>query len=648
VKNGSLARLGARFRPERRRIAAVVALAFISAGFSVAGPGLLGLAINVLFDGYVGKRLPVGITKAQAIAALRAHGNGQVAAMLAPMNVVPGAGVDLTRVGQLLGLAVSAYLLSAVASWAQAYLMAGIAQRTVYRLRQAVEQKLARLPLRYFDSHPHGDILSRVTNDLDNLTSTLQDGLGQLVSIVLTLVGALGVMFWISPVLALVSLVTIPLTIAITALVARRSRTQFAALWQRAGRLNGHVEETHTGHALVLAFGQREAVIEEFDRQNEELRKVTFRAQVLSWVIQPAVQFLGNLNYVIIAALGGYQVATGAITLGGVQALIQYSRQFSGSATEGASLLNMIQSGLASSARVFDFLDEPDDAVTDGAVTDGAVTDGAVTDGAGTDGAGIGGAGGPGQARVRVAPWLQLRQVRFRYEPDKPLIEDFTLDVAPGQTVAIVGPTGAGKTTIVNLLMRFYEINGGSILLDGTDYRDLTREQVRRHFAMVLQDTWLFAGTIRENIAYGRAGATDEEIIAAAQAAHVDHFVRTLPDGYATVLDGDASGLSSGQRQLVTIARAFLADPGVLILDEATSNVDTRTETLIQNAMTRLRSGRTSFVIAHRLSTIRDADIITVMDEGRIVAQGNHEELLARPGLYHDLYNSQFTEALVS
>jgi ABC-type multidrug transport system fused ATPase/permease subunit len=628
VKNGSLARLGARFRPERRRIAAVVALAFISAGFSVAGPGLLGLAINVLFDGYVGKRLPVGITKAQAIAALRAHGNGQVAAMLAPMNVVPGAGVDLTRVGQLLGLAVSAYLLSAVASWAQAYLMAGIAQRTVYRLRQAVEQKLARLPLRYFDSHPHGDILSRVTNDLDNLTSTLQDGLGQLVSIVLTLVGALGVMFWISPVLALVSLVTIPLTIAITALVARRSRTQFAALWQRAGRLNGLVEETHTGHALVLAFGQREAVIEEFDRQNEELRKVTFRAQVLSWVIQPAVQFLGNLNYVIIAALGGYQVATGAITLGGVQALIQYSRQFSGSATEGASLLNMIQSGLASSARVFDFLDEPDDAVTDDAGADGA--------------------GGPGQARVRVAPWLQLRQVRFRYEPDKPLIEDFTLDVAPGQTVAIVGPTGAGKTTIVNLLMRFYEINGGSILLDGNDYRDLTREQVRHHFAMVLQDTWLFAGTIRENIAYGRAGATDEEIIAAARAAHVDHFVRTLPDGYATVLDGDASGLSSGQRQLVTIARAFLADPGVLILDEATSNVDTRTETLIQNAMTRLRSGRTSFVIAHRLSTIRDADIITVMDEGRIVAQGNHEELLARPGLYHDLYNSQFTEALVS
>jgi ABC-type multidrug transport system fused ATPase/permease subunit len=630
MKNGSVARLWSQFRPERRRLAAVVALSTVSAGFAVAGPGILGFAINVLFDGYIGKRLPADISKAQAVAALRARGKGQVGAMLAHMNVVPGASVDLTRVGQLLGLAVSAYLLSAAASWAQAYLMAGIAQRTVYRLRQAMEQKLARLPLRYFDSHPHGDILSRVTNDLDNLTSTLQGGLGQIVNLVLTLAGALGVMFWISPLLAAVSLVTIPLMSAITTIVARRSRTQFAALWQRAGRLNGLVEETHTGHALVLAFGQRQAVIEEFDRQNEELRKASFRAQLQSWVIQPANQFLGNLSYVIIAALGGYQVATGAITLGGVQALIQYSRQVSGSATESASLLNMIQSGLASAARVFDFLDEPEEDADAMAARR------------------IGAAASAGQAGVQAAPRLQLQQVRFRYEPDRPLIEDFTLDVAPGQTVAIVGPTGAGKTTIVNLLMRFYEIDGGRMLLDGTDYRDLTREQVRRRFAMVLQDTWLFAGTIRDNIAYGRAGAGDEEIIAAAQAAHMDHFVRTLPDGYATVLDADASNLSAGQRQLVTIARAFLADTGVLILDEATSNVDTHTETLIQNAMTRLRSGRTSFVIAHRLSTVRDADTIVVMDAGRIVAQGRHEELLARPGLYRDLYDSQFTEALVS
>ncbi len=630
MRKGSLARLVAWFRPERRRIAAVTLLAAVSAGASVAGPGILGLATNILFDGYVGQRLPAGVTKAQAIAELRARGQGQIAAMLAPMNIVPGVGVDLTRVGRVLGLAVSAYLLSAVAGWAQAYLMAGIAQRTVYRLRQAVGEKLARLPLRYFDSHPHGDILSRVTNDLDNLTTTLQDGLGQLVTSVLTMAGALGVMFWISPLLAAVSLVTIPLTVAITALVARRSRTQFAALWRRAGRLNGLVEETHTGHALVLAFGQRPTVIEEFGRQNEGLRKASFRAQLLSGVIQPAVQFLGNLTYVIIAALGGYQVATGAITLGGVQALIQYSRQFSGPATETASLLNMIQSGLASAARVFDFLDGPEEDVAPAALRPGAAADPA------------------GPAGVSAAPWVQLRQVRFRYEPDRPLIEDFTLDAAPGQTVAIVGPTGAGKTTIVNLLMRFYEIDGGRILLDGTDYRDLTREQVRRCFGMVLQDTWLFAGTIRDNIAYGREGARDEEIIAAARAAHADHFVRTLPDGYATVLDGDASGLSSGQRQLVTIARAFLADPGVLILDEATSNVDTRTETLIQDAMARLRSGRTSFVIAHRLSTIRDADTIVVMDAGRIVAQGSHEELLARPGLYGDLYNSQFTGVFVS
>ena len=624
MTGSSLPRLAARFRPEWSRLAVVVVLVVISVGFSVAGPKLLGDATNILFDGFVGRRLPAGVTKAQAIAGLRAHGQGQLVGLLSGMNIVPGAGVDLIRLGQVLGLAALVYLLAAVASWAQAYLMAGIAQRVVYGLRQAVEDKLARLPLQYFDSRPHGEILSRVTNDLDNVTTSLQDGLSQLLTSVLTVAGVLGVMFWISPWLAAVSLVTIPLAIVVTALIARRSKVQFVAQWSRTGRLNGLVEETSTGHALVLAFGQQGSVVEEFGRQNERLREASFRAQFLSGVILPAIAFIGNFNYVLIAALGGYQVAVGAISLGSVQALIQYSRQFAVPITEIASQMNLLQSGLASATRVFDFLDAPEEPATRTA-----------------SGATLG-------KRAGGARRVQLQQVSFRYHPDRPLIEDFTLEVAPGQTVAIVGPTGAGKTTVVNLLMRFYEIDGGRILLDGADYRDLGRAAVRACFGMVLQDTWLFNGTIRDNIAYGKEGASDEQIIAAARAACVDHFVRTLPDGYATVLDGDAAGISAGQRQLLTIARAFLADPGILILDEATSNVDTRTEILIQNAMTRLRSGRTSFVIAHRLSTVRDADTIVVMDAGRIVEQGRHEDLLSCGGFYRDLYNSQFAGALAS
>jgi ABC-type multidrug transport system fused ATPase/permease subunit len=624
VTGSSLSRLAARFRPESSRLAVVVVLVVISVGFSVTGPKLLGDATNILFDGFVGRRLPAGVTKAQAIAGLRAHGQGQLVGLLSGMNIVPGAGVDLTRLGQVLGLAALAYLLAAAASWAQAYLMAGIAQRIVYGLRQAVEDKLARLPLQYFDSRPHGEILSWVTNDLDNVTTSLQDGLSQLLTSVLTVAGVLGVMFWISPLLAAVSLVTIPLAIVVTALIARRSKVQFIAQWRRTGRLNGLVEETSTGHALVQAFGQEGPVVEEFGRQNARLREASFRAQVLSGVIQPAVAFIGNFNYVLIAALGGYQVAIGAISLGSVQALIQYSRQFAVPITEIASQMNLLQSGLASARRVFDFLDAVEEPATR---TAAGITP-----------------GGRGSAAHRI----QLQQVSFRYHPDTPLIEDFTLEAAPGQTVAIVGPTGAGKTTIVNLLMRFYEIHGGRILLDGADYRDLSRAAVRACFGMVLQDTWLFHGTIRDNIGYGREGASDEEIVAAARAACVDHFVRTLPDGYATVLDGDAAGVSAGQRQLLTIARAFLADPGILILDEATSNVDTRTEILIQQAMARLRSGRTSFVIAHRLSTVRDADTIVVMSAGRIVEQGRHEELLSRGGFYRDLYNSQFAAALTA
>jgi ABC-type multidrug transport system fused ATPase/permease subunit len=633
---GSLPRLAARLRPEWSRLAFVAVFSVISVGFLVTGPRILGDATNIVFDGFAGKHLPAGVTtKAQAVAVLRARGQGHLADMLRAMNVTPGAGVDLTRLGRVLGLAALVYLLSAAFSWAQAYIMAGIAQRTVYGLRQAVEEKLARLPLRYFDRHSHGDILSRLTNDIDNLTTTLEEGLGQLLISALTVIGVLGMMFWVSPLLAVVSLVTIPLTIVVTLVLARRSKTRFAAQWNRTGRLNGLVEETHTGHALVLAFGQRRPTMEEFGRQNEQLYEASFRAQFLSGVILPAVQFVGNLNYVVIAALGGFQVATGVISLGDVQAFIQYSRRFTVPITAITSLITMVQSGLASADRVFEFLDAPEEAATP-----------AKTAGSWVGGAGSANAGPALAEHARAAGRVQFQHVSFRYDPDMPLIEDFTLEAAPGQTVAIVGPTGAGKTTIVNLLMRFYEIDSGRILLDGVDYRDLSRDQVRRCFGMVLQDTWLFAGSIRDNIAYGKEGASNEEILAAASAAYIDHFVRTLPDGYATAVNGDASNISSGQKQLLTIARAFLANPGILILDEATSNVDTRTEILIKEAMTQLRSGRTSFVIAHRLSTIRDADMIVVMDAGRIVEQGSHEELLRRCGFYHDLYNSQFTEAL--
>lgn len=627
----ALRRLLRRLRPEWPRLTLVVALGAIAVAFTVSGPKILGNATNVLFEGVIGKSLPAGVTEAQAVAALRARGEGQLAGMIAAMHVIPGAGVDFDRLGGFLGLAALAYGLGALFTWGQGYLMAGVAQRTVYGLRREVEEKLSRLPLRYFDSHSHGDILSRVTNDIDNLTTTLQQGLSQLLASVLTICGVLGMMFWISPLLAGVSLVTVPLAVIVTALIARRSQVQFTDQWERTGTLNGLVEETHTGHALVLAFGQRQRMIREFTAQNERLLDASFRAQFLSGVIQPAVQFLGNLNYVLIAAVGGFQVATGAIPLGDVTAFIQYSRQFTMPMAQIAAQLNLLQSGLASAERVFEFLDAAEEPPLPTATP----------------------AAGEAPAVPAAAGRVTLDHVSFRYDPGAPLIEDFCLEAAPGQTVAIVGPTGAGKTTIVNLLMRFYEIDSGRILLNGTDYRELSRDQVRGHFGMVLQDTWLFAGTIRDNIGYGRppaggssAGgkpAAEAEIVAAARAAYVDRFVRTLPGGYDTVLDEEASNISAGQKQLLTIARAFLADPPVLILDEATSNVDTRTEVLIQDAMARLRRGRTSFVIAHRLSTIRNADTIVVMNHGRIVEQGTHADLLRRRGFYHELYNSQFS-----
>jgi len=615
---GTLRRLVGELAPQRGHILFVVALSVVSVVGNVLGPKLLGNATNILFEGLVGKQFPPGITQAQAEAALRAAGQNQLADMLSGMTVVPGAGVDFTALAQVLVLVAGVYVVSAVFTWAAAYVMAGVAQRTVYNLRRKVDLKLARLPLRYFDSHSRGDTLSRVTNDIENIATTLQQSLTTLITALLTVVGVLIIMFTISPLLAVISLAVVPASMGITVLIARRSQHQFAAQWERTGVLNGHVEEMHTGHSLVKVFGHQAEALAVFDAENEKLYDASYRAQFISGVIQPTISFLSNLNYVAIAVIGGVQVASGTMSLGDVQAFIQYSRQFTMPITQVASIMNVLQSAIASAERVFELLDEPEEV--------------------------------PDTLQPRVLELarghIRLEDVSFRYEPDKPLIDAFDLEVPAGETVAIVGPTGAGKTTLVNLLMRFYDIDRGRILVDGIDIRDLTRDDLRRTFGMVLQDTWLFGGTIRDNIAYGHEGATEEQIVAAAQAAHVDHFVRTLPDGYDTVIDDDASNLSQGEKQLLTIARAFLADPQVLILDEATSSVDTRTEVLVQRAMARLMEGRTSFVIAHRLSTVRDAHTILVMNHGAIVERGRHEELLAARGFYYDLYESQFAEPL--
>jgi len=526
-------------------------------------------------------------------------------------------GVDIMKMGAVLGVAALVYLGGSLFNYLQGFTMAGLTQRIIFTMRRDVEAKMSRLPLRYFDSHPHGDVLSRVTNDIDNLTTTIQQGLSQLITSVLTIVGVMGMMLWISPLLALVSIVTIPLALVITMWIAKRSQRHFTDQWRRTGTLNGLVEETHTGHELVQVFGRSEATIEEFNRHNKSLYLASFKAQFLSGIIQPSMQFISNVNYVAIAVLGGYRVASGLLSLGAVTAFIQYSRQFTMPITQIASQMNMLQSGVASAERVFEFLDADEE----------------------TPDTPSGTSVPPAQSPVSS---VSLQHVNFRYDPDEPLIEDFNLEVPVGATIAIVGPTGAGKTTVVNLLVRFYEIDSGLIALNGVDYRDLTRDQVRSTYGMVLQDTWMFSGSIRDNIRYGRPDASDADVIAAAEEARADSFVRTLPQGYDTVLDEDASNLSAGQKQLLTIARAFLADQSILILDEATSNVDTRTEVLIQEAMAELRHGRTSFVIAHRLSTIRDADTIIVMDKGRIVEQGSHDVLMAAQGVYFALYNSQF------
>jgi ATP-binding cassette subfamily B protein len=500
----------------------------------------------------------------------------------------------------------------------QGWIMAGVTQRTVLKLRSDVDEKLGRLPLSYFDSHPRGDLLSRVTNDIDNIGQSLQQSLTQLMTSLLTIVGVLIMMLLISPLLAVVSLLAVPASLAVTVIVIRRSQQQFVAQWASTGALNGHVEEMHTGHAIVKAFGRQREAIETFDAENERLYAASQKAQFISGIIQPAMTFISNVNYVAIAVIGGLRVAAGQMSLGDVVAFIQYARQFTFPIIQTASIVNVLQSAVASAERVFELLDEPEESAD------------------------------PVPAIPLDAPVgaVRFEDASFRYEPDRPLIEELSLDVAAGATVAIVGPTGAGKTTLVNLLMRFYELDGGRITIDGIDTRDLSRDDLRQAFGMVLQDTWLFHGTIRENIAYGRLDAAEDDIHAAADAAHVDHFVRTLPDGYDTVIDDDATNLSAGEKQLLTIARAFLADPPILILDEATSSVDTRTEVLIQQAMARLMTGRTTFVIAHRLSTIRDADTILVMERGRIVEQGTHAELLARGGAYAELYQSQFAEPL--
>jgi ATP-binding cassette subfamily B protein len=615
---GSFTRLLRRLRPEAALIALVFGLAIVSVSFAVIGPKILGNATNDIFAGLLSKQIPAGMTQDQVIAGLRAQGQGQLADMLSTMHLTPGQGVDFTALGQVLLLLVAVYLLSSLFSWLQAWIMAGVTQRTVYRLRQDVDRKLGRLPLRYFDSHPRGDLLSRVTNDIDNIGQTLQQSLTQLITSLLTIVGVLILMLTISWELAVISILAVPASIVITILIASRSQKQFVAQWASTGDLNGHVEEMHTGHSIVKLFGRQAEAIEVFDRENARLYDASYKAQFISGTIQPAMNFVSNLNYVAIAVIGGVRVATGQMSLGDVIAFIQYSRQFTFPIVQTASIANVLQSAVASAERVFELLDETEELADPVEPRRLPETRGAVA----------------------------FEDISFRYEPDKPLIDDLSLVAEAGHTIAIVGPTGAGKTTLVNLLMRFYELDAGRITIDGVDTRDMTRDDLRRTFGMVLQDTWLFHGTIRENIAYGREDATEAEIVAAAEAAHVDHFVRTLPDGYDTVIDDDATNLSAGEKQLLTIARAFLANPSILILDEATSSVDTRTELLIRRALDRLMHGRTAFVIAHRLSTIRDADTILVMDHGAMVEQGNHESLLARGGFYAELYNSQFTEPL--
>jgi ATP-binding cassette, subfamily B, fatty acid transporter len=604
---GSALRLVKRLTPQRAMTVTVLLLGVAGIAIGVVGPRILGHATDLLFNGVIGRGLPAGLTKEQAIAAARARGDDSFADLLSGMNVVPGRGVDFDAVGRTLLLALGLYLIAALLVWLQARMLNVVVQRTMVKLRSDVEDKVHRMPLSYFDSRQRGEVLSRVTNDVDNIQSSLSMTIAQLLTSVLTLIAVLVAMLTISPLLTLITVLTVPLSLLATRTIARRSQRLFVAQWRNTGRLNAHIEETYSGFTVVKTFGHRAIAEETFRELNDDVYQASFGAQFLSGLVSPATTFIGNLSYVAVAVVGGIQVATGQITLGSIQAFIQYVRQFNQPLTQVAAMYNTLQSGIASAERVFDLLDADEQQPDSSA---------------------------PVPVDRRGRGRVEFDHVHFAYRPGTPVIEDLSLVAEPGSTVAIVGPTGAGKTTLVNLLMRFYDVDSGRILVDGVDISELTRHDLRSRIGMVLQDTWLFAGTIYDNIAYGRPDATEADVIEAAKAAHVDRFVHTLPNGYDTVVTDDGGNISAGEKQLITIARAILARPQLLILDEATSSVDTRTELLIQQATAELRRDRTSFIIAHRLSTIRDADVILVMEAGRIVERGSHDELLARRGEY--------------
>jgi ATP-binding cassette subfamily B multidrug efflux pump len=600
--------------PERTKMTIVVGLVVISVVLTVIAPKILGQAVDTIFNGVIGSQLPAGVPLAQIVAETRAAGNSDFADLLERSTIVPGQGIDFVILGRLIIIVLLMYVVASALNWAQGYILNGLVMRVVFRLRQDIEVKLNKLPLSYFDSRQRGDTMSRVTNDVDNIQAALQQAFSQLVQSALTVIGIVIVMFIVSWQLALIALIALPLSAVVAGVIGSRSQKLFAAQWKNTGSLNGHIEESFSGLELVRVFGRDKEMVAEFDERNEKLYTASFGAQFVSGMIMPAMTFVSYLSYVLIAVVGGLRVASGQMTLGDATAFIQYSREFSQPLGQIAGMANMLQSGVASAERTFELLDadeqRPDEVTA--------------------------------QLPARTDGHVRFDDVSFSYDPEKPLIESLSLEAKPGHTVAIVGPTGAGKTTLVNLVMRFYELTGGRILLDGVDITRLSRGTLRSRVGMVLQDAWLFEGTIRENIRYGRLDATDDEVVEAARATMVDRFVRQLPLGYDTVLDADGGSVSAGERQLITIARAFIANPSLLILDEATSSVDTRTELLVQHAMAALRTDRTSFVIAHRLSTIRDADMILVMENGRIVEQGGHDELLAARGSYYSLYMTQF------
>ncbi len=620
----SAKRMLVQMRPDRAKVGAVLTLAVVSVALSAVGPKILGRATDLIFAGVFGRQLPSDITKAQAVEAARASGDARVADMIAAMDsLVPGQGIDFSAVGVVLLIVLAVYTGSSLLGWLQGYLLNDVVQGTVYRLRAEVEAKIHRLPLDYFDRQPRGELLSRVTNDIDNIAQSLQQTMSQLLTSLLTVVGVVAMMFYISPTLALIALITIPVSLVIASLIMRRSQALFVSQWRCTGALSARVEEAFTGHELIKVFGRVGDVEAAFDKENAELFEVGFGAQFLSGLILPAIMFIGNLNYLVIAVVGGLRVASGTMSLGDVQAFISYSQQFTHPLSQVAAMINLLQSGVASAERAFELLDAEEETAEPAEPL-------------------------IAQRSVARRGRVEFEGVSFRYDPETPLITDLSLLADPGHTVAIVGPTGAGKTTLVNLVMRFYDVDAGRITLDGVDIKTMRRADLRSQIGMVLQDTWLFEGTIRDNIAYGRPDASEAEILEASKATFVDRFVHHLPEQYDTVVGEDGGNLSAGERQLITIARAFLANPALLILDEATSSVDTRTELLLQHAMAALRTDRTSFVIAHRLSTIRDADLILVMEAGRIVEQGTHDTLRRAGGAYAALYDAQFAAAVVA